>query len=91
MRTNKPLPRALCYIPAEIEYVPSKNANVTVYSLPSKSSKKILDIMCTTEHRVFVTGEELFNTGGQWGKLIKVIMHTSSLKLTALNDCLKFT
>ena len=73
LRNNKPLPRALCYVPAEIEQVPIKNAKVAIYSLPSKSSKKLAEVMCTTEHRVFVSGEELFNASGQWAKLIKVV------------------
>jgi hypothetical protein len=72
LKDNKPLPRSLCYIAAEVEYIPVKNANVAVYSQPSKSSKKLADVMCTTEHRVFISGEELFTTDGQWAKLIKV-------------------
>lgn len=72
LKDNKPLPRTLCYVAAEVEYVPMKNASIAIYALPNKSSKKLADVMCTTEHRVFVTGEELFSNDGQWARLTKV-------------------
>ena len=75
LSNNKPLPRPLCYVAAEIEFIPSKTVVVAVYASPSKFSKKMAEVTCTTEHRLIVSGEELFTGDGQWAKLIKVRVH----------------
>ena len=68
----KALPAALCYVPSQVEYRSVKNSKVVVYAESTKNSKKLFEFVCTSDHSVFIRGEELCTTEGQWGQLIKV-------------------
>ncbi len=72
LRNNKPFPLPLCYIPESIEYKTSKTTKLTLYDKPSTESNKLREIFLGKGDRFFVSGEELCNSQGQWGKLKKV-------------------
>jgi len=69
---NEPLPRALCYVPAEVTYEPTRNDTVIVYTTPAKDRCKLSEIVCSTAHRMVVSGEELYTSEGQWARLLRV-------------------
>ena len=74
-RNNKPLPEAICYVPAEVEYKITKNAKVTLYSEPNKQCEKVSDRSVLTGHTLIASGEDLCNAQGQWIKAIRVCIH----------------
>jgi len=69
---NESLPPALCYVPAEVTYMVTKNDKIIVYSSAAKDRSKLSEIPCTTSHQVVVSGEELYTSEGQWARLLKV-------------------
>ena len=68
----KPLPQALCFIPAEVEYRLAKPTSLLLFQGPSKKSEKASEVPCSADTRVYVSGEELCNAEGLWSKVIKV-------------------
>lgn len=78
---SRPLPQALCFVPAEIEYRVTKTTRLVYYSGPSKECKKLSEISLPKESRIIVCNE-LCNSDGQWGKLIKVTSKGKTLEST---------
>ena len=72
-RHNGPLPKSLCYIPAEIEFKLAKNTGVSLYLEADQNSSKTLECVFDSDSQIFVSGEELCNSQGQWAKVVKVL------------------
>ena len=70
----KPPPKPLCYVPSEVEYQGNQNTKVVVYKEPTKKSSKVTEIVFNSETRVVVSGEELCNNEGEWGRVVKVLL-----------------
>lgn len=70
---RKPLPQCLCYVPLEVEYYSPQKTNIKLYTQPNNSSDVFKEIVCTTDTRLIVSGEELCNKQGKWLKVKKVI------------------
>ena len=73
-RISKELPKCLCYIPASKEYRTIKCSKVTAYAEANKQSRKVGELACVADYRIFVSDEEMCNSHGQWGKFIKVVI-----------------
>lgn len=74
-RSNTSLPKAICYVPAEVEYKVDRNAKVTLYSEPSSKQKqgdKVSELSCVAGAKVIASGEDYCNSQGQWICIIKV-------------------
>lgn len=71
-RCNKALPKAVCYIPARVEYKVTKNSKISLYEVPSKSGAKVVSQSCANDARIFASAEELCNSEGQWVKVLSV-------------------
>jgi len=72
LTSNKSLPAALCYVPAEVTYEATRNDKVIVYTTSAKDRTKVSEMQCSPAHRVVVSGEELYTSEGQWARLLKV-------------------
>ncbi|XP_033737246.1 E3 ubiquitin-protein ligase HECTD3-like [Pecten maximus] len=83
---GKPLPECLCYIPAEVEYQTQHRSVVKLYQDVQKSSKKVGEIVLTSESRLVVSGEEYCNSQGKWLKVRKFKSCPSSDYVTYDSD-----
>jgi len=81
LSVGKPLPEAVAYVPAQIQYQSDKNIKLTVYDRPMKNGKVLSEFVGTKEHTVWLSGEEWCNTDGRWGRLIKVGAHQGKIIL----------
>ncbi|KAL3869953.1 hypothetical protein ACJMK2_042573, partial [Sinanodonta woodiana] len=70
-REQKKLPESLCYVPSEVEYSCIGKTVIKVYRETKKNSKKIRDLVCTSNSRIFASGEEYCNSAGKWLKIKK--------------------
>ncbi|KAL3869955.1 hypothetical protein ACJMK2_042575 [Sinanodonta woodiana] len=71
LREQKKLPESLCYVPSEVEYSYTGKTVIKVYGETTKNSKKIRDLVCTSNSRIFASGEEYCNSAGKWLKIKK--------------------
>ncbi|KAK3585008.1 hypothetical protein CHS0354_024922 [Potamilus streckersoni] len=70
-REQKKFPESLCYVPSEVEYSCTGKTVIKVYGETKKSSKKIRDLVCTSNSRIYASGEEHCNSSGKWLKIKK--------------------
>ena len=71
-RCNRPMPKSICYIPAQVEYRVTSNAKVTFLKEPKKQSGKVTSHNCPVDARIVASGEELCNADGQWVNALSV-------------------
>ena len=76
-RNSAPMPEALCYVPATVEYKLSRSGAKTltkfpVYKKPDKNGGKTMVNVGEETCGITVSGLEMCNCHGQWIKLEKV-------------------
>ncbi|XP_057298971.1 E3 ubiquitin-protein ligase HECTD3-like [Hydractinia symbiolongicarpus] len=83
IKSNKPLPQELCFVPATIEYVISPDLNTVkfplhfnVWTSPSKKDGKLVGRITVSESKVkefslLAYGEEFSNDAGDWIQIEK--------------------
>ena len=68
----KPLPESLCYVPGKVVYYSPRRTILKLYEEADTKSKKIGDVSCTVESRLYASGEEHCNSSGKWIVVKKV-------------------
>ena len=73
-RDHQPLPRSLCFVPAQLVYSTIKSVTVSVLSSPNVDASVIAEVKMSPKDRLLTTGEELCNSFGQWSRVSKVFI-----------------
>ncbi|XP_041372732.1 E3 ubiquitin-protein ligase HECTD3-like isoform X2 [Gigantopelta aegis] len=82
----KPLPESLCYVSGKVVYYSPRKTTLKLYEEADVKSKKICDISCTVESRLYASGEEHCNSSGKWIAVKKFLASTTAEPIIYKND-----
>lgn len=69
---GKCLPLALCFVPAEVEYLREDSKNsppIVIRKKPQSDAQNVGELPSVSNLQLFASGEEFFNNNGSWIKL----------------------
>lgn len=73
---GKCLPLALCFVPAEVEYLREDSKNsppIVIRKKPQSDAQNVGELPSVSNLQLFASGEEFFNNNGSWIKLCQVV------------------